>query len=194
MRVVVRLVQAVVLGLVAIIGVSLFRGTAEVPTPAARTDGDVVIGPTGAGKLELGMSEEEATATGQVRISPDWKSKNKANCFVAIVDEMTFHFSRHHGLAVITVPDHFRTPEGIRAGTSLTAVAVAYPRLTHPEYGNPRDQVRKFGEFTAQVPDNPDAIYIFVFHLGGGASPSGATLQYVLLSLVDQGQECTHAS
>ena len=195
MRVVlVRLVQAAVLALVVIAGISIFRGPAHVETPVARTSGDVVLGPTGVGKLELGMSEGEATATGQVRVSADWKSKGKANCLIETVDEMSFQFSRHHGLAVIMVPDQVRTPEGIRVGSSLTEVAMTYPRMSHPEFGSPRQQVKTFGEFTAPVPDNPEAIYIFIFNPGGGTPLGGAKLRYVLLSLVDQGEECTHAS
>ena len=194
MRVVVRLVEAAVLAMVVVVGVSIFRGTEHAAIPAARAGGDVVIGPSGVGKVELGMSEEQATATGQVRISSDWRTKGKSTCLIETVNEMSFHFSRHHGLAAITVPDHFRTPEGIRAGASLTAVSVAYPRLSHPEWGSPRDQVRMFGEFTAPVPDNPEAIYIFIFRVGGGTAPSGATVRYVLLSLRDQGEECTHAT
>ena len=192
--VVVRLVQAAVLALVVIAGISAFRASTPVATPVARTSADVVLGPDGLGKLELGMSEEQATATGQVRMSADWRSKDKATCSVKTVDKMSLNFSRHHGLAVITVPDHFRTPEGIRPGSSLTAVAVAYPKLSHPEWGNPREQVQRFGEFTVPVPDNSDAIYVFVFRVDAGTPPAKAKLQYVLLSLADQGEECTHAT
>lgn len=192
--VVIRLVQTAVLAMVLIAGISAYRAGTPVATPVARTSADPVLGPDGLGKLQLGMSEEEATATGQVRMSADWKSKGKTTCSVTTVDNMSLNFSRHHGLAVITVPDHFRTPEGIRPGSSLTAVAVAYPRLSHPEWGNPREQVRRFGEFTVPVPDNPDAIYVFVFRVAAGASPAKATLRYVLLSLADQGEECSHAT
>jgi hypothetical protein len=192
--VVVRLVQAAVLAMVVIAGVSMFRASTQVPTPVARTGGDVVIGPEGVGKLLLGMSEEQATATGQVRLSSDWTSKDKSTCMITTVNDMSYHFSRHYGLAVITVPDRFRTPEGVRAGASLTEVAVAYPRLSHPELGSPKEQVRLFGEFTVPVPDHPAAIYIFIFRVGGGTPPGGAQVRYVLLSLQDQGEECTHAT
>jgi hypothetical protein len=194
MRIVVRLVQAAVLAMVVVVGVSIFRSGPHVAKPVARTDGDVVLGPDGVGKLELGMSEEQATATGQLRVSPDWKSTGKATCFIATAGGTSYQFSRHHGLAVITVPDHFRTPEGIRPGANLTEVALSYPTLSHPEFGSPRRQVQMFGEFTAPVPDNPDAIYIFVFRPGKGAPLGGAPVRYVLLSLRDQDEECTHAT
>jgi hypothetical protein len=195
MRVVVRLVQAAVLAMVVIVGVSIFRGgRTHVATPVARTDGDVVLGPDGVGKLELGMSEQEATATGQVRVGSDWKSKGKATCFIESVGGVSYDFSRHHGLAVITVPDHVRTPEGIRPGANLTEVALTYPTLSHPELGSAGQQVKMFGEFTVPVPDNPDAIYVFVFGSGGGVQLGGAPVRYVLLSLRDQDEECTHAT
>lgn len=194
MRVVVRLVQAAVLAMVVIVGISIFRGGPHAAKPVARTDGDVVLGPDGVGRLELGMSEQEATATGQVRIGSDWKSQGKATCFIVTAGGMSYQFSRHHGLAVITVPDHFRTPEGIRPGANLTEVALTYPTVSHPELGSAGRQVKMFGEFTAPVPDNPEAIYIFVFGAAQGAQLGGAPVRYVLLSLRDQDEECTHAT
>jgi len=194
MRVVVRLVQAGVLAMVVIAGINVLHRAPRAAAPVAHASGEVVIGPAGVGKLALGMSEAQATATGQVRVSPDWKAKGKAKCLVETVDDTSLHFSRHYGLALITVPDHFRTPEGIRAGASLAAVAIAYPQTIHPELGSSRQQVQMFGEFAASVPDNPDAIYTFVFGPGARTGQRAPKLRYVLLSLLDQGEECTHAT
>jgi len=44
------------------------------------------------------------------------------------------------------------------------------------------------------VPDNPDAIYIFVFRAAPGKTPGAPTLRYVLLSLRDQDEECTQVT
>jgi hypothetical protein len=198
MRIVVRVVQAVVIAMLVVVTISVVRGaggSAAEPSLGNASGGtELVLGPTGIGKLKLGMSEQQATATGQARMSPDWKSTGSSTCSIETVDGVAIHFSRHHGLAVLTASERVSTPEGIRAGASVDEVAAAYPTLSHPDLGTPREQVQMFGEFTVPVPANPDAIYVFFFHLGGGTPRGDAGVRYILLSLREQDEECTHAS
>jgi hypothetical protein len=198
MRIAVRAAQAALIVLLAVLVVGVWRG-ARAPRPdrGSGSEGgtgsaDLVLGPTGIGKLRLGMSEQQASSTGEARVSPDWKSADTSTCYIQTVNGVTIHFSRHHGLAVLSGPERTHTPEGVRAGASVAEVAAAYPTVNHPDLGTPAEQVRLVGNFSAPVPTNPDAIYVFIFRLGGTA-PDTAKLQLILLSLRDQGQECTHA-
>lgn len=198
MRIFSRVVQVVVVALMVVITVSMVRaarqGAPARPTfTGASGSPDLVLGPAGIGKLRLGMSEKEAAATGQVTdySATEWKDGTK--CASQTVDGVNVGFSRHHGLAVITVAGGARTPQGVGAGASVDQVAAAYRELNHPDLGTAREQVRLIGQFTAPVPGNPDALYAFIFNLGGSASPDTAKLQYILLSLRRQDQECTRA-
>jgi hypothetical protein len=74
----------------------------------------------------------------------------------------------------------------------VAEVVAAYPNVNHPDLGTPAEQVRLIGNFTAVVPTNADAIYVFIFHLGG-IRPETARVQLILLSLREQDEECTHA-
>jgi hypothetical protein len=197
MRIASRVAQAALIVLLAVAVIGVWRSTRDV---AARSNGnsqggsrDLVLGPTGIGKLRLGMSEQEASATGEARMSPDWKSGNTSTCGIETVNGVTIHFSRHHGLAVLSGPEQTHTPEGMRAGASVAEVAAAYPTLNHPDLGTPPEQVQLAGYVTAPVPTNPDAIYIFIFRIGGGTRPETARLQLILLSLREQDEECTRA-
>jgi hypothetical protein len=78
MRIVVRVVQAAVIAMLVVATISVVRGAgggaAEPSFDDASGGTELVLGPTGIGKLTLGMSEQQATATGEARMSPDWKS------------------------------------------------------------------------------------------------------------------------
>jgi hypothetical protein len=196
MRIAGRVAQAALIVLLAVAVVGVWRGTRD---GAARPDGtsaggsgDPVLGPTGIGKLRLGMSEQQARSTGEARMSSDWRSGNSSTCGIETVNGVTIHFSRHHGLAVLSGPERTHTPEGVRAGASVAEVVAAYPNVNHPDLGTPAEQVRLIGNLTAVVPTNPDAIYVFIFHLGG-IGPETARVQLILLSLREQDEECTHA-
>jgi hypothetical protein len=196
-RVVMRLIQAAVVCALIVMAVSLVRALAG---GKAGNDGgrqshsggrDLVLGPTGIGKLRLGMSERQAAATGEATMSEDWRSSS-SKCGIQTVNGVNIHFSRHHGLAVLSGPEGTRTPEGIRDGASVAQIAAAYPTLTHPDLGTPQEQVRLIGYLAAPVPQNPDAVYLFVFGIGG-TSPETATVRLVLLALRNQDEECTGA-
>ncbi|MEU4476752.1 hypothetical protein AB0F68_01590 [Micromonospora sp. NPDC023966] len=191
---VVRLIQVTLVALLAIAVVAGFRDARDQASRARgehdRPPEQLVLGPTGIGELKLGMSSQEATATGDLRYPVDWAGNS--TCSIQTAGGVSIHFSRHHGLAVLSGPEQTRTPEGIRAGASVAEVFAAYPRLTHPEAGSPQEQVQLVGYLAAPVPTNRDAVYIFIFALGG-TSPDTARLQLILLSLREQGEECTHA-
>jgi hypothetical protein len=196
-RVVVRVLQvALVAALVAAV-VYLVRGGAdagEKPFTGPNWGPEKVLGPDGIGRLKLGMTEEQANATGEVRVSADWKSGTKSTCNVLTFDDASVQFSRTHGLALVGAPPQVSTAEGIRAGAGLTEVLAAYPYPNHTELGSPAKQVQLAGYLTATVPGNPAAIYIFVFNAGGGTPSATAQVQIVYLSLRSQGDECTHAT
>jgi hypothetical protein len=192
-----RVAQVAVAALMVLITVSLVRGARHDPPARPAVAGasdrpELVLGPAGIGKLRLGMSEREAAATGQAKEGAA-AGKDGAKCAFQTVDGVNLGFSHRHGLAVITVAGAARTPEGIRPGASVDQVAAAYPDLNHPELGTAAEQVDLAGQFTTPVPGNPDALYVFVFRLGGAARPATAKLLYILLCLRHQDRDCTRA-
>ncbi|WP_433303178.1 hypothetical protein ACQP2F_11300 [Actinoplanes sp. CA-030573] len=192
----IRGLQLALVVLLGVVGYSAYRDRTAPRTGPAKLQslgGDLVLGPQGIGKLGLGMTEEQADATGQVSITPGWPRTSTSTCSIVSLDGGTsVHFSRDHGLAVITVAQAARTPEGIGMGASVAQVAAAYPGVRNAELGSPEEQVRFIGYLSAPVPGNAKAKYIFIFHLGGGG-PQPAELQAILLSLADQDEQCTHA-
>jgi hypothetical protein len=70
--------SAAVIAMLVVVTISVVRGAgggaAEPSFDDASGGTELVLGPTGIGKLTLGMSEQQATATGEARMSPDWKS------------------------------------------------------------------------------------------------------------------------
>lgn len=193
----IRGLQVALVVLLGVLGYGAYRDRTAPHAGAAKLEslgGNPVIGPQGIGKLRLGMTEEEANATGQVSITPGWAGKSTSTCsIVSLGDGTSVHFSRDHGLAVITVAQAARTPEGIGMGASVAQVAAAYPGVRNPELGSPEEEVRFIGYLSAPVPGNAKAKYIFIFHLLGGGGPQPAKLQAILLSLADQDEQCTHA-
>jgi hypothetical protein len=194
MRIAIRLAQVALVVLLVATVVGAWRAMHDKVAAApgtANTGVDLVLGPQGLGRLRLGMTEQEAKATGESDIRPGWQ-QNGSKCFSATVNEVTIWFASHHGLAVLSGPDRTRTPEGISGGATVAAVAAAYPALLHPEQGTAEDQVGLFGYVITPVPGNPAALYTFMFNLGG-TSPATARLRLIMLSLRDQDEECTHA-
>jgi hypothetical protein len=199
MRVVVsRVIQVGVVGLLATAVVLGYRATHEKPVPPPSIS-DLgggpapTLGPTGLGKLSLGMTEEQANATGVLKVPADWKTQeNVGNCLSLGPPGANAFFSRHHGLAILAGADTVTTPEGIRAGATVDQVAAAYPKLEHPDLGTAREQVQLVGDVVTPVPGNPKALYVFIFH-AGGVNPDAARLGMIFLSLRDQDSECTKA-
>ncbi|XVV12637.1 hypothetical protein ACQP2X_49000 [Actinoplanes sp. CA-131856] len=106
------------------------------PPKIARVIGPVtVLGPTGLGKLQIGMSKEEAEATGLVVAG-----EGEGGCGSWILDlpnagGPTVGYSP---LGVVSIPAYGKvaTPEGIKITSSLDAVERAYPDLSGPATEN----------------------------------------------------------
>ncbi len=159
----------------------------------------LVLGPTGIGKLRLGMSPQQAAATGEAI-----RSKDSTKCSVQEAYGVTIHFSRDHGIVGLAgPPERTRTPEGIGAGATVADITAAYPSVDNPELGGPQEQVDLFGGFSAPVPGNPNAVYHFVFvefefTINGsttrprtdGAVRDRSRLKYVLLGQRGQDEDC----
>jgi hypothetical protein len=196
MRVAVRLGQAALVVLLLAAAFAVWRSSRAAPSaaaPAASLPVDLVLGPDGIGRLRLGMSEQEALDTGESGVRPGWQRQHDSKCFSqTTAGRVNVMFSSHHGLAVLSGPERTRTPEGIRVGATVADVAAAYPTIMHPDLGTAAEQVGLIGHVNVPVPGHPAAIYVFFFSLGS-ADPATARLQAILLSLLDQDQECTRA-
>ncbi|MFI6078128.1 hypothetical protein ACIA5C_42025 [Actinoplanes sp. NPDC051343] len=195
MRIAVRLGQVLTVVLLAVATFALVHSnTSPQPqTVAAGAPPATAVGPDGIGRLRLGMTLEQADATGDLKIATHWLNNGSTCTIVELAGGGYAHFSRHHGLAVITAPPAAATPEGIRAGATIPQIAAAYPKYRNPEFGTPAEQVRLFGDFLAPVPGNASALYVFFFTAGSDHSAS-PTLKYLLLILSKQDGECTHAA
>ncbi|GAA3024028.1 hypothetical protein [Actinokineospora globicatena] len=119
------------------------------PTP----NGKQVIGPDGYGSLKLGMSTEQAIATGMILASPPGDPFE--DCVMhAAPGQAEGHFmvgiSPEHGVALIFPRDDARTPEGIGVGSTKDEVKRAYPKLEDGPGGSGVD-----------VPGYPNNHYVF---------------------------------
>jgi hypothetical protein len=98
------------------------------PTATRRTTRPpVVLGPDGFGALKLGMSRSEAEATGM--ISGYRIEDFGANCGISKLrgTDSTVFFTPGLGVSSIDAAPGVRTPEGIRLGSTMSAVQRAYP-------------------------------------------------------------------
>ncbi|GAA4943684.1 hypothetical protein GCM10025331_33160 [Actinoplanes utahensis] len=114
------------------VGAEFSFGEGEAVRPTEDRPGDRtanVLGPTGIGKLQIGMTTQEAEATGMVEAGEgdddcgSWYLKPDVNG-----DAVVGWSSR--GLVSIPAYDRIVTPEGIRIGSSLDQVEAAYDDLT----------------------------------------------------------------
>jgi hypothetical protein len=167
MRVVGRVGNVLLVCLLIFAGYSVIRAVRSGQEERARRDDHrpLVLGPTGIGKLRLGMSERQAAATGEATLSDDQNSRDRAKCSLQEVNGVTIHFARDRGIVGLAgPPERTRTPEGIGAGSSVADITAAYPAAPAlPELGSPQEQVNLLGGFSAPVPGNPNALYHFVF-------------------------------
>jgi hypothetical protein len=205
MRVVAYVGNLLLVGLLVVAGYLVVHAVRDGRAERARRDDhrQLVLGPTGIGKLRLGMTEQEAAATGDATRSTDRKSKDSTKCSVEEAYGVTIHFSRDHGIVGLAgPPERTRTPEGIGAGATAADITAAYPTLNNPELGSPQEQATLFGGFSAPVPGNPNAVYHFVFFEfeftidGSTTRPrtdgtqDRSKLKYVLLAQRGQDEDC----
>jgi hypothetical protein len=199
MRVVGRVGNVLLVCLLILAGYGVIRAVRSGQAERARRDDHrpLALGPTGISKLRLGMSERQAAATGEATLSEDQNSPDRAKCSLQKVNGFTIHFARAHGIVGLAgPPQRTRTPEGIRAGSSVADITAAYPAPIHPELGSPQEQVNLLGGFSTPVPGNPNALYHFVFaefeftiddsttRPKANSTPSDRSkLKYVLLAL-----------
>jgi hypothetical protein len=151
---------------------------AATPTAAPEADSAApVLGPDGLGSLKLGMTRDQAEATGLVE--PFRNEPSSTQCLWssaltgAPAGEGTVLHSETLGVATIDAYPGVQTPEGITFGSSLAAVESAYPGLVLHDPGF--DQNSRTGRGYAPVPGNSEAVYRIVFD---DATVVALTLQY----------------
>ena len=181
---------------VAAIGLALLAGCKPTPAPSATPDASLapttpaaptsaaaaplVLGPTGLGALQLGMTRQQAEATGLVK---PFTHADDTNCAwtTTLVDAPptdttagTVLASDMFGVAAIFAYGSIDTPEHIKLGSTNAEVTKAYPSANlkgSTEHGN----------VFAKVPGNGSASYRFELQ--------GALVTEVALLLKEQ--NCT---
>jgi hypothetical protein len=144
-----------------------------------------VLGPRGLGSLRLGMSSTQASATGLVG---KWtnpatgESVESGDCSVtahlkaAPGDAGKVYSGKNLGVQVINAYGSVRTPEGIRIGSSKSALFAAYPGWKNAADEDPHAD----GRGLVDVPGNSKAYYRIVTLNG----------KVVQLALQDKHQSC----
>ncbi|MBN6057743.1 hypothetical protein JYK22_37820, partial [Nonomuraea sp. RK-328] len=137
-------------------GVAL-TGVAPAANAATATGQALTLGPSGYGRIKLGMSEAQARATGLIV-----RKKIKVPTACATYDLKAHRYegdraglfvSKKQGVVTISGPGSAKTPQGIGRGSTPAQVKAAYPKLKQSAlYGTP----------IAPVPGNPKAIYVFL--------------------------------
>ncbi|MFF5230660.1 hypothetical protein [Dactylosporangium sp. NPDC000521] len=143
-------------------------------TPAATktsTTTTLVLGPQGYGALRLGMTREQAVATGLLTPFDD------SGCPQAFINgrptgQGRVYLSPERGISAIEAWPTLSTAEGLRAGMSVTEARSLYPNWTIV------DGTLTQGRHFAKVPGNDKA----VFRIG----TSGDKVGSVTLQLADQ--------
>lgn len=133
--------------------------TTTTPTKAKPPASPLAFGPTTVGQLRLGMTVDEAEATGLIRPNAqpvdsagckgyDWSGQAAAPAYYSLL------FSPKFGLVRIGGRADAETPEGIYRGSSEEDVRAVYPDQAKPHMGR--------NEWVTPVPGNPSANYWLV--------------------------------
>jgi hypothetical protein len=115
-----------------------------------------MLGPTGVGKLELGMSRDEADDTQLVDWDEDKQTDDDCSPEYRLTyggPESVVWLSKDLGIASIAAYPGLATPQGIKLGSSLTQVQAAYPDWR--SFTGPQPE----GRGHANVPGNSKAVY-----------------------------------
>jgi len=153
---------------------STSKPTTTTSTPTSSKASVLALGPTTVLGLRLGMTTDEAMATGLIKLNP--MAPTAAGCVGydwaggAGTQPLALIFSPKYGLVRIGGRGDAATPEGIHDGSSAADVRVAYPFQTTPHSDN--------GDWVAPVPGNPNAHYWIIF--------SGSVVSDVRLELAVQ--------
>ncbi|WP_175598315.1 hypothetical protein [Nonomuraea rhodomycinica] len=123
---------------------------AAAPAPAvAAAPGS--FGPYGYGGVKLGMTAQQAKATGKIVLKwRDYCSGWDYKARPTPRDEVSLYISKKLGVAVVFAPRGARTPEGIAVGSTLHQVQKAYPKVK-----------KEISGYYATVPGNRKAYYYF---------------------------------
>ncbi|MEV7331206.1 hypothetical protein [Micromonospora sp. NPDC093244] len=150
--------------------------SATPPSPSARpssrptTTAPLMLGPNGLGTLRLGMSRQQATATGMLRPFPtNGNGCASTHLRSAPTDRGLVIFSGTLGLAVINAYGSIKTPEGARIGMSSADMLRIYPTWKAVD-GDATD-----GRGFAKTPGNDRAVYRIATRNG---TVTELTLQY----------------
>ncbi|MFJ6165629.1 hypothetical protein ACIQH6_10965 [Micromonospora orduensis] len=150
--------------------------SATPPSPSARPSSSatgapsLVLGPKGLGSLRLGMSRQQATATGMLRpFSTNTQGCAATHLRSAPAGKGYVLFSSTLGIATIDAYGSIRTPEGVRIGTSSADMLRIYPAW------KPADGDATNGRGFAKTPGNDKAVYRIAMRNG---TVTELTLQY----------------
>ena len=99
------------------------------PTPGRATPSGLVIGPTGLGKLKIGMTVKQAKASGMIASYEASDHCGYSRLRNAPADQGAVTHSNKLGVIAISGYSNMRTPEGIRIGSTLNEVRRAYDDL-----------------------------------------------------------------
>lgn len=143
---------------------------AQRPTAASTDLEHLIIYPAHVGKLDVGMSLNDAKATGLISFKPGAIASDPTGCsyatWVGHPGDNGITFNGRYGIRAIQGIAQQHTPEGIRIGSTLSATKKAYPDLHFRDpdtTGNPNPQT---GSAFADPKPNDGAHYRFALKNG----------------------------
>jgi hypothetical protein len=120
-----------------------------------------VLGPTGLGTLKLGMSPDDAYATGLITKPSGGTGCDLMAGLVGSASTQGVRFTSDGRLSAISAYGDIATPEGVRLGTTVDKLTAAYPAYRAIDEGQEADD-RGY----ADVPGHSDLHYRVETHGG----------------------------
>lgn len=155
--------------------------TAEAPQVASAPPSERVIGPDGLGAFKVGMTLDEAVATGEFEKD---KEDPEACMGYTTDDDIRVGWSGKLGVTSVTA-ENVRTPEGVGPGTTFAEVVRTYERAEADD--PPLDEaIPVIGTIWTSVPGRPENMYAIKFDMTGVADRDqlfNAPVQVVQLKL-----------